>query len=247
MHIKKNIIIILFFFGWWCFIDPTFKKILLCTYINNSYNRFKTLKEIKKSLNLKISLNRLKEMLILIYGNDLVNINNTYNINVSNKPIKDISFINQWNLYHENQIRKNYDLINKYFESNLLLADKSQKKELNKLIKNVSNDIIYYCLCSGVPENAISIILHLASIRPSSKDIKLLYHKKKKSFRKMNNKCSLCGGNHNLTVHHIKSQSKHYYLKYNVNNWVVLCAECHKNLHDGNINISDSELFYKRF
>ena len=50
MHIKKNIIIILFFFGWWCFIDPIFKKILLCTYINNSYNRFKTLKEIKKLL-----------------------------------------------------------------------------------------------------------------------------------------------------------------------------------------------------
>ena len=49
------------------------------------------------------------------------------------------------------------------------------------------------------------------------------------------------GKNNNLTVHHIKSWLNYPKLRYNIKNGIVLCAECHRNIHRKSIlkNIID--------
>ena len=44
-------------------------------------------------------------------------------------------------------------------------------------------------------------------------------------------KCTKCGCNIKLNVHHIKEFSKYPKLRFDLNNGITLCNECHKNLH----------------
>jgi hypothetical protein len=43
--------------------------------------------------------------------------------------------------------------------------------------------------------------------------------------------CQNCGSNENLHVHHIKSFSKHPESRYDVNNGITLCKQCHQKEH----------------
>jgi 5-methylcytosine-specific restriction endonuclease McrA len=47
-------------------------------------------------------------------------------------------------------------------------------------------------------------------------------------------KCVICEKTRKLTSHHLFSKSKHPLLKYNIGNGVVLCYECHSELHQLN-------------
>jgi 5-methylcytosine-specific restriction endonuclease McrA len=47
-------------------------------------------------------------------------------------------------------------------------------------------------------------------------------------------KCVQCGKSRKLTSHHLFSKSKYPLLKYNINNGVALCYECHNELHQLN-------------
>lgn len=52
-------------------------------------------------------------------------------------------------------------------------------------------------------------------------------------FKTINPVCAICGNTENLTIHHIKPVVNNYWLKYDINNFMVLCDGCHYNLHHG--------------
>ena len=49
-------------------------------------------------------------------------------------------------------------------------------------------------------------------------------------------KCTNCNSTDRLHSHHIEPKSKRPDLKYKVENGIALCADCHANLHGGNIS-----------
>lgn len=58
--------------------------------------------------------------------------------------------------------------------------------------------------------------------------------------------CCVCGGIDNLHVHHIVSMFDGYHtaeeydrLAFDLDNLCVLCSECHRKVHDGEINLND--------
>ena len=58
--------------------------------------------------------------------------------------------------------------------------------------------------------------------------------------------CQVCGSIDNLQVHHIISMFNGYYspqeydrLAFDINNLCTLCQDCHKKVHDGEINLYD--------
>lgn len=52
-------------------------------------------------------------------------------------------------------------------------------------------------------------------------------------------KCTECGATNHLHSHHIKSKATHPELKYDMNNGITLCYDCHINAH---INDSVSKI-----
>ncbi len=49
------------------------------------------------------------------------------------------------------------------------------------------------------------------------------------------NKCVTCGSNERLHSHHIKGKAKFPELKYQEDNGITLCADCHADIHGGNL------------
>lgn len=47
-------------------------------------------------------------------------------------------------------------------------------------------------------------------------------------------KCVVCGKGRKLTSHHLFSKSKYPALKYNISNGIVLCSQCHEEVHQLN-------------
>lgn len=50
-------------------------------------------------------------------------------------------------------------------------------------------------------------------------------------YERDNYKCTKCGNKNNLNAHHIKSWKHHPELRYDINNGITLCEECHIKLH----------------
>ena len=217
--------------------DPNFKKILEQTNINN--NKELSLKEIKQRLELNISYSKIKQILNLIYGNDLKEIHKKdkryYNIMVTRKPIKTLDNIMFWELYNKEYIKNNYNNINDYF--NIKHYTSEYNKRMKRAINTISMNIIYFCLCSGVPKNAIPQILINASYKANQKQINTIYNKKRNDFKKLNNRCGICGCTTNLELHHIEPLSHSIALKYNPDNWFIVCSECHKKIHKNIIDL----------
>ena len=47
-------------------------------------------------------------------------------------------------------------------------------------------------------------------------------------------KCAECGSVYDLHAHHVKGYKRHPELRYDVNNGITLCGECHRNYHREN-------------
>lgn len=216
--------------------DSNFKKLLEQTIINN--NKELTLKEIKQRLELNINYSKIKQILNLMYGNDLKEIHKDkryYNIMVTRKPIKTLDNIMFWELYNIEYIKNNYNKINDYF--NIKNYTSEHHKQMKKTINKIANNIIYFCLCSGVPRNTIPQILINASYKANQKQINTIYNKKRTDFKKLNDRCGVCGASNNLELHHIEPLNQTIALKYNPANWFVVCSECHKKIHNNTIDL----------
>ena len=78
------------------------------------------------------------------------------------------------------------------------------------------------------------IILRTKAWHNSSR--KNRFHKRAK--KELGNKCFICGTSENITVHHLKSVSECFKsnqeeLIQDINNVILACRECHKDIHRG--------------
>lgn len=55
---------------------------------------------------------------------------------------------------------------------------------------------------------------------------------RKEVFKRDNNTCQICGSTKNIVVHHLLSFSKNIKHRFNLNNGVTLCANCHNKFHE---------------
>ena len=118
---------------------------------------------------------------------------------------------------NEKESKANYDKITG------LRSEEAFNVTLDKLAKNG----IFYLLANGVPEDIVPIVLTKAIKEDPTKVGRDIFRKKRK-----NSSCLICGTDSNLTIHHLKPINKNPELKYNPNNLKVICAECHKELHE---------------
>lgn len=108
------------------------------------------------------------------------------------------------------------------------------KHSNNDIILNlVSIRLILYLLNIGVPKQKIKFVLGYANGIAKPRFFKDLLQMEKDYKKIINPVCAICGNTENLTIHHIKPVLNNYWLKYDINNFMVLCDECHYNLHHG--------------
>lgn len=129
-------------------------------------------------------------------------------------------------LDYEAESRHNFNRLSNLFNPNYLVD--SEDKEI---VDNYSKGIVYLLLCLGVPKRQLQIVLQNAFNYTISRRIKHIFQDMKTEY-KQNKECAICGSTEELQVHHIKPISKNPYLTYNPVNWIVVCADCHKELHD---------------
>ena len=65
-------------------------------------------------------------------------------------------------------------------------------------------------------------------------------------FKKNGTTCELCGGNWKLTAHHYFYQSTYGFLKFDIDNGIVLCGKCHFKLHHQDPKSVESQIEEKR-
>lgn len=56
---------------------------------------------------------------------------------------------------------------------------------------------------------------------------------KEEIFNEREKKCEICGKTFSLDVHHILSRAEHPSLTFDKENLIILCEECHKEIHKG--------------
>ena len=108
-----------------------------------------------------------------------------------------------------------------------LFCNEKESKAFNVTLDKLAKNGIFYLLANGVPEDIVPIVLTKAIKEDPTKVGRDIFRKKRK-----NSSCLICGTDSNLTIHHLKPINKNPELKYNPNNLKVICAECHKELHE---------------
>lgn len=130
-------------------------------------------------------------------------------------------------LEYETEARNTFNSLNNYFN-----IDNKQRENTKKKIDELSKGIVYLLLGLGVPKQKLELVICNSLKYCTSQEIKREFEKKKRKLKE-NGKCAVCGSTKNLTVHHLKPTGRGYgYLKYNPGNWIVLCRECHEDLHN---------------
>lgn len=109
------------------------------------------------------------------------------------------------------------------------------KKELakrNDMMNNICHEIIEFLAVNGMPISEMdSVFEHCLNIDNDHKGIylkKILQHRTLKNFHK---RCSICGKETDLTIHHIKQKSEYPELRFRTNNMMLVCKDCHKRMH----------------
>ena len=146
------------------------------------------------------------------------------------------------NLYELNEVANNEYLIKDIAETFLLLNDNPTPNEYERKIKPVIKDIneamTLILLSIGVPKKYIKLFYLNCYENTTKKQIGLMDTEHRKAFKK-NKVCCICGTSENLQIHHTKPIRTHEHLKFNYNNFVVLCQECHRKHHTEILNISE--------
>lgn len=221
------------------------------TYINNDPSRaisnkeiqnifFKEFPETRQDIEKEINI-LIGNFLNYVYGQELIRFGSNpvkYNIGLVKNPIKEIFIRDYKEVYninffkHSNKksfenARQTHKTVNRFFKH-----DKFNMLHFKDFIKcdNLAKDIIIYCLNKGIPKEYLKYFLFYTMCFLNPRDLNLLLTKQKQEFKK-NKVCAVCGSSENLTIHHYKKVSKAPYLEFNNNNFIVLCAKCHKLHH----------------
>lgn len=147
------------------------------------------------------------------------------------------------NIYELNEVANNEYLIKNINDTFLLLNDNptpnEYERKIKPVIKDINEAITLILLSIGVPKNYIKLFYLNCYENTTKKQIGLLDTEHRRAFKKVNNICCICGTTENLTIHHTKAIKTNPHLKYNYNNMVVLCQECHRKHHTNILNISE--------
>lgn len=112
-------------------------------------------------------------------------------------------------------------------EPNKLESDKKRK-----MANKFAYDFIEYLGINGMPIDQMDFIFENC--------LKIDNHKKarhlekgiqQRTLKKFHHRCSICGKETDLTVHHILAKSDYPHLKFRINNLMIVCNECHKRMH----------------
>ena len=116
----------------------------------------------------------------------------------------------------------------------------------NEQAGQLLRDLVMYAKDESVPdtsENARKVIFHLTLSRfakfihrtgpndtldRSKKEYKIW---RNEVFRRDDFRCAICGDETNIEAHHIKPFLKYPDLRFDVNNGITLCRNCHKEMH----------------
>ena len=120
------------------------------------------------------------------------------------------------------------EILQTYF---LKLAKKELAKR-NDMMNNICHEIIEFLAVNGMPISEMdSVFEHCLNIDNDHKGIylkKIVQHRTLKNFHK---RCSICGKETDLTIHHIKQKSEYPELRFRTNNMMHVCKDCHKRMH----------------
>ena len=107
-----------------------------------------------------------------------------------------------------------------------------EKEKKMKLINKFTYELIDYLAVNGIPIVAMdSIFESCLKLNDEQKGIhleKMIHQRTLKNYHK---RCSLCGKEKELTIHHIKQKSEYPELRYRLNNLMLVCKDCHKRMH----------------
>ena len=101
-------------------------------------------------------------------------------------------------------------------------------------MNNISLAIIFKLLDKGLKVTDIDKILVNTLKKPDKGKFKQYY-----LYKTGNNKCSICGTNKRLELHHIKPVAKNPELEYDTGNVTLLCETCHEVMHKRNKKFND--------
>lgn len=106
----------------------------------------------------------------------------------------------------------------------------SAKKK--RMTNRFSYDFIEYLGINGIPISEMDgIFRNCLKIDNQRKGKHLEKSIQQRTLKKFHHRCSICGKEDNLTVHHILSKGDYPFLKYRINNLMIVCKDCHKRMH----------------
>lgn len=119
-----------------------------------------------------------------------------------------------------------------YRKENIKIFDSEDEKAIKLQRHLIAEKIVSNLIRNSVPLKEIDNIL-VAGLRLND-DTKIIGYKK--AFQRRNKRnslgtCFLCGSNRNLEQHHIKHKAVYPELKYEQDNIMIVCKECHDILH----------------
>lgn len=146
------------------------------------------------------------------------------------------------NINEINEIANNEYLIKNIYDNFIKLNNAPNcnhyESDIKPLIKELNEAINLILLNIGVPRKYIKMVYLNFYENTNNRNIKMNFQNQKTEI-KNNNVCAFCGSNENLTIHHTKPSKTNPHLRYNYNNMVVLCHECHRKHHTNILNISE--------
>lgn len=111
-------------------------------------------------------------------------------------------------------------------DEQIITGHKTEK--LKKTYKELIQEVIDCLINNGVPIPEIDNIL-VTAVKMSDR------WKMREYLLTRQNRCQICGKGGELEMHHIKPQSSRPDLKYNLNNILLLCNDCHDVIHKNHI------------
>ena len=107
-----------------------------------------------------------------------------------------------------------------------------EKEKKMKLINKFTYELIDYLAFNGIPIVEMDAIFESClKLNDDQKGIHLEKMIHQRTLQNYHKRCSICGKEKELTIHHIKQKSEYPELRYRLNNLMLVCKDCHKRIH----------------